>query len=509
MAWNPDGYVYNKAGTALTGLTVNAYRIDTGALAGTTTTVAAAGAKGAGYWVITGLLDTLEYRIEIIYSATQKLVRTRFSAEMGTLVVVDKAFLPTLTYQNGTLISSTYAPIASPTFTGTATIPTATITNLTASTSAALPAGSVTTVGGVTLDARYVNTAGDTMTGALLIAAGSVGAPGLSIAGSGSGLYQIGANQIGIAISGVMVADINATNFTISPTAILNVGAEVGNSSTGSGRLDFHNASGHSDYDVRLSVAGGTSGGAGGGTLTNTGSFAVTGATTLTGAVTLASYALLENTGPSIYMKNTGAASGSRSWQLTTTGEILYFQAVNDALSSGGGVVFSIFRSGTEVSGVQIGAQGAIFNGNIFDVVGRASFADTGIQIGRSGTAADNFHLVSDASGGNRALRIYGGNYGTGTLRMAIGTEVSITGGDASLAALRVREATGGTSSHYVLRVESDGGSVFFGIMGNGALRMSGIDSSLVATPGTVQKKLEIFDTSGASQGYIPIYTGI
>ena len=124
--FTPDGYVYNKAGTPLVGLTVNAYRIDTGALVATTTTVGAGGGKGAGYWVFPALEDTLEYRIEIVLSGSQKLIRTRFSAEMQHLGVRGSARLPASAnvFLNNVAISSIYAPIATPTFTGNMTVPT-------------------------------------------------------------------------------------------------------------------------------------------------------------------------------------------------------------------------------------------------------------------------------------------------------------------------------------------------------------------------------------------------
>lgn len=127
MTWPAQGYVYNKAGTALVGITVNAYRIDTGALAGTTTTVGASAGpppKGAGYWIISGLDTALEYRIEIIFNASQKIIRSRFNAEMGTLTVFDTIYLPvdTAIFINGSALNTVYAKLASPAFTGTVTM---------------------------------------------------------------------------------------------------------------------------------------------------------------------------------------------------------------------------------------------------------------------------------------------------------------------------------------------------------------------------------------------------
>jgi hypothetical protein len=44
---------------------------------------------------------------------------------------------------------------------------------------------------------------------------------------------------------------------------------------------------------------------------------------------------------------------------------------------------------------------------------------ERGIQIGTSGTAADNFHFVSDTNAA-RGLRLYNGNYGSGTLLLTV-----------------------------------------------------------------------------------------
>jgi hypothetical protein len=44
---------------------------------------------------------------------------------------------------------------------------------------------------------------------------------------------------------------------------------------------------------------------------------------------------------------------------------------------------------------------------------------ERGIQIGISGTASDNFHFVSDVNQ-SRGLRLYSGNYGTGTLLLTV-----------------------------------------------------------------------------------------
>lgn len=98
-----ENHLVNDAGTPIVGATVNAYRVDTGALAATTTTQGATAGpppKRAGYWKIGPLDDALEYYIEAVVGA-EKVVMGRWSGEMGTLKVFDRATLPALTTIGG------------------------------------------------------------------------------------------------------------------------------------------------------------------------------------------------------------------------------------------------------------------------------------------------------------------------------------------------------------------------------------------------------------------------
>lgn len=63
--------------------------------------------------------------------------------------------------------------------------------------------------------ADYLTLAGGTMTGALVSYVGSESLPGLTFAGdTDTGFYRIGANNIGVAVGGIKVADFSSTGMT-------------------------------------------------------------------------------------------------------------------------------------------------------------------------------------------------------------------------------------------------------------------------------------------------------
>lgn len=84
-----------------------------------------------------------------------------------------------------------------------------------------------------------------------------------------------------------------------------------------------------------------------------------------------------------------------------------------------GGTNRLILGSGTaDVLTVQNGRVGI----GTIDPLATLHVPETGIQIGASATVANNFHLVSDEvpAGAPRALRLYGGNYGSGTHLLSV-----------------------------------------------------------------------------------------
>jgi hypothetical protein len=70
--------------------------------------------------------------------------------------------------------------------------------------------------------ADFINAAGDTMTGALLVADGTAAAPSIAFAsdadGSGTGIFRVGANALGISIGGNSRFQFNASSDFV-PTA--------------------------------------------------------------------------------------------------------------------------------------------------------------------------------------------------------------------------------------------------------------------------------------------------
>ena len=119
------GYAYNAAGTPLTGLTVNVYRVDTGALVASTTTLAEnLPDYGAGYWRVDNLATEYRHRAEIVLNGSQKLVRHDWSGEVDHLTVAEALYMPAResVYLNGTLIGSTFLPLTGGTISGPVTI---------------------------------------------------------------------------------------------------------------------------------------------------------------------------------------------------------------------------------------------------------------------------------------------------------------------------------------------------------------------------------------------------
>lgn len=92
-------------------------------------------------------------------------------------------------------------------------------------------------------------------------------------------------------------------------------------------------------------------------------------------------------------------------------------------VSSGGDIAVRTGNQGSAIapqwvfyrSGEFLIGQVAPFNGNLLNVNGRAVVGAGGLQLGQSGTAADNFHEVVDTVATKLGRRMYNGNYGAGT----------------------------------------------------------------------------------------------
>ena len=71
-------------------------------------------------------------------------------------------------------------------------------------------------------------------------AAGTVAAPGLYLStDTGTGLYRIGANNYGVAVSGAKVLDIASTGLAVTGTLSATTGAAVGGATAGAGGIAF------------------------------------------------------------------------------------------------------------------------------------------------------------------------------------------------------------------------------------------------------------------------------
>lgn len=415
--WTAQGYVFDTAGSPLVGKTVNAYPISTvdgskGALAATTTTAAATAGppeRGAGFWALSGLDDAREYIIEIIYSASQKLVRTRFSAEMGYLMVKNEARLPTSTYINNTLISSIYAPIASPTFTGTVTAPNVSVSGvLTVTTTATLP--SATTIAGTNIDTRYVNATGDTMSGALTISSGGAAITGAtSVTGAISASTTVTAGTGLVATTGGLTVSAGGASITGAISASTTVTAGTGLTvTTGGASITGHLT--HINGDFTTYRAGGT-----------------------TGVVFLnaAQNKYLHNDGSNYQLPLQGlivggtltAVAGAFSGAINTTGltssgnVIALGQVAGGSLYTNGGTGLIIGSGGMDVTGTSVLRSGATIIGNVgvtgqvtaSTLVGASTHMAVGAGAANYGGEASGMIFISNRGGGAAGNPIGGG----------------------------------------------------------------------------------------------------
>src|SRR5512139_2359095 len=163
-----------------------------------------------------------------------------------------------------------------------------------------------------------------------LQADGTAGAPSYAFsADTDSGLYRIGANNIGVALGGVKVTDVSTTTFAITDALTVSGAATLSSSLTVSGNALFSGTgtiTGATSLSSNVSVAGsatvtGTLGVTGAATLSS--SLAVSNATLLSSALTIAGGATLQSslavTGPTLLAALT-ATSATLSSSLNVSG---------------------------------------------------------------------------------------------------------------------------------------------------------------------------------------------
>lgn len=117
---------------------------------------------------------------------------------------------------------------------------------------------------------------------------------------------------------------------------------------------------------------------------------------------------------------------------------------------------------------------------------------------GRDGSSPNSVHIrggnqnSSDNANGGR-LYLYGGDAGTSSINFTTGGSIYIFGG-------KKTPSSGGADGDVILC--HDGSNAY------GKLCI-GNNINDTSTPGTVVRKLEIFNASGTSLGFIPIYDAI
>ncbi|MET0400173.1 MAG: hypothetical protein ABW277_25510 [Longimicrobiaceae bacterium] len=185
--------------------------------------------------------------------------------------------------------------------------------------------------------------------------------------------------------------------------------------------------------DGKLAVTG-TSAFTGAATFTGatfSGAAAFTGAATFSGGATLAAGRLgvgVATADAPVHLKGGGwdLVAGEGDFKVGDAAQRLKIGVALGGAGGGdarirahGGTNRLILGSGTaDVLTVQNGRVGI----GTIDPVATLHVPESGIQIGASATVANNFHFVSDEvpAGAPRALRVYGGNYGSGTHLLSV-----------------------------------------------------------------------------------------
>lgn len=176
------------------------------------------------------------------------------------------------------------------------------------------------------LNAGYLLKSGGTLTGALLGSVGTESLPGFAFAGdTGSGLYRIGAGNLGLAIAGVKLLDYSAGALAVTGTLSVS-GAITGNASTATawatGRAmtgDVTSAAfdGTAAIPTTLATVNGNVGAFTNASITVNGKGLITSASS--GTLTMAFNAVTNKT--ALYTLVAGDAAGA--FTLTSTGQIV------------------------------------------------------------------------------------------------------------------------------------------------------------------------------------------
>jgi hypothetical protein len=211
-------------------------------------------------------------------------------------------------------------------------------------------------------------------------AAGTVAAPGLYLAtDTGTGLYRIGANNYGFAVSGAKVLDISSTGLSVTGTLSTTSTAVIGSGVNGS--LQINNAGG--------------------------------------------------NNGASLWFSGASVASANKNWLIDSgnfAGSVLSFAIANSAggvIGSGATEVGRFSSTGLTVTG-QVTSSGAT---NDVAFIAQDSGSVTGFKANNTGAGGRNYSMFStaNASGlGGGLFAIYDNTAGAARMTVSADGEFNI-----------------------------------------------------------------------------------
>src|SRR5512139_458820 len=218
-----------------------------------------------------------------------------------------------------------------------------------------------------------------------LSADGAVGAPAYSFtADSDSGIYRIGANDLGIAAGGVKVTDISTTTFAITDALTVSGAATLSSSLTVTGNALFSGTgtiTGATSLSSSLTVANNA---------TISGTIAVTGAATLSSSLAVSNASLFSSA-----VTVAGAATLQSSLAVTGPTLLAALTATSATLSS------SLNVSGaTQVAALT--ASGKVTASSSMEV-SNATLLSSALTVSGGATLSSTLHVVGAASIGGAA----------------------------------------------------------------------------------------------------------
>lgn len=199
------------------------------------------------------------------------------------------------------------------------------------------------------------------------------------------------------------------------------------------------------------------------------------------------------------------AASGT-NWRLGS-GSLEYLQAVGD----GSGIKVAGYLWILSNNGVYLDAGGSkriFYDGSSIasssDLKANGNVLATGNVTAQGGNGVSSTNGIFQASGSNQSAKLYGNVTDGGT---AVGVQVAQGNALNTAGAVAMRVFKDNLTTK-VLDVLANGDLQPTGkILAAGGLGVG--NSAAATTPGSVVKKMQVFDASGTSLGFVPIYSSI